>query len=95
MIYGGIFSLNVLTFSALRLLTFFSISDKEASLREKDAGFRILFLIKKYLDDAYLHFKITLFTMPDNSLFHLLGVSFPIFLNLLWHSEKTAFVLLI
>ena len=47
-IFGGIFP-NVLAFFVLRFLNSFSISDKEASLKENDAGFLILSLINRIL----------------------------------------------
>ena len=47
-IFGGIFP-NVLAFFVLIFLNSFSISDKEACLKENDAGFLILALIKMIL----------------------------------------------
>ena len=46
--FGSMFP-NVLAFFILRFLNSFSISDKEASLKENDAGFLILSLINRIL----------------------------------------------
>ena len=65
-IFGGTFP-NLLAFFVFRFLNSFSISDKEASLKENNAGFLILFLIKRILR-WFLNFEMALFTGSDNSL---------------------------
>ena len=45
----GVTFLNQVAFFVLRLLKSFSISDKEASLKEKETGFLILFVIAMIL----------------------------------------------
>ena len=47
-IFGGVFP-NIIVFFVLRFLNSFPISDKEASLKENDAGFLILSLINRML----------------------------------------------
>ena len=65
-IFGGTFP-NLLAFFVLRFLNSFSISDKEASLKENNAGFLILSLIKRILR-RFLYFEMALFTGSGNSL---------------------------
>ena len=69
-----------LFFFVLRFLNCFSISDKEASLKENDAGFLILSLIARYYDDFYI-LKWP-YSLGLTTHFYLSGMSFPVYSKL-------------